>query len=174
MGGSETCVSTIDNLFQNKMSRNRKQNSADRMESTEENLEDNRVFKENFFVPAHPILFIAIVYGLFLTFASAICPQTCLSMYLPLGSFASMLGKDYSTVMIVIAVGAGLAHVGEALYCLHLTKNKHKMKKNIILLWTLNVFFVGIFGFWILLWPEYFLRISSWYCKIPASFCLNH
>lgn len=48
--------------------------------------------------------------------------------------------------MIVIAVGAGLAHVGEALYCLHLTKNKHKMKKNIILLWTLNVFFVGIFG----------------------------
>jgi len=132
------------------------------MESTEENLEDNRVFKENFFVPAHPILFIAIVYGLFLTFASAICPQTCLSMYLPLGSFASMLGKDYSTgylcrqlcqfllfpvsVMIVIAVGAGLAHVGEALYCLHLTKNKHKMKKNIILLWTLNVFFVGIFG----------------------------
>ena len=48
--------------------------------------------------------------------------------------------------MTVVATGAVLAHIVEALYCFHLTRTKFKMKPTTILLWTLNVFFMGIFG----------------------------
>ena len=74
------------------------------------------LLKQNFFVPAHPIIFVGkiplwfisdnisilfrfsvIGYGLFLTMTAAGCPESCLPSFLPLGSFASMLGQQYPT-----------------------------------------------------------------------------
>ena len=38
---------------------------------------------EGFFVPAHPLWMILVPYGLYLTFASYLCPTTCLPSFLP-------------------------------------------------------------------------------------------
>ena len=78
------------------------------------------VFKPGFFVPCHPILtagiiqsicqppyglmasfasvwllLSVIVYGLYLTVASALCPNTCLPDYLPIASFATSSGRNH-------------------------------------------------------------------------------
>lgn len=87
-----------------------------------------------------------ICYGLYLTFASAICPASCLPSYLPLAGLAKTLGTDYSEVMIVIAVGAFIAHICEAVTCVYFCKTRFKMQPLTILLWGVNVLIVGIFG----------------------------
>ena len=48
---------------------------------------------ETFFQCFH--LSSVIVYGLYLTIASAFCPNTCLPDFLPLASFAASLGRKY-------------------------------------------------------------------------------
>ncbi len=89
---------------------------------------------------------LVIVYGLYLTFASAICPASCLPSQLPLAGLAKTLGTDYSEVMIVIAVGAFVAHICEAALCVYFCKTRFKMEPVTILLWGINVLVVGIFG----------------------------
>ena len=87
-----------------------------------------------------------IAYGLYLTFASAMCPASCLPSFLPLAGLAKTLGTDYSEVMIVIAVGAFIAHICEAATCVYFCKVRFKMQPATILLWGINVLIVGIFG----------------------------
>ena len=87
-----------------------------------------------------------ISYGLYLTFASAICPASCLPSYLPLAGLAKTLGTDFSEVMIVIAVGAFIAHICEAVTCVYFCKTRFKMQPVTIILWGVNVLIVGIFG----------------------------
>ena len=77
------------------------------------------VFKPGFFVPCHPLLITGIsfcqppcglltsefralqfslsviLYGLYLTIASAFCPNSCLPDYLPIASFAGSLGRNH-------------------------------------------------------------------------------
>ena len=89
---------------------------------------------------------LVIAYGLYLTFASAICPASCLPSSLPLADLARTLGTDYSEVMIVIAVGAFIAHICEAATCVYFCKVRFKMQPLTILLWGINVLIVGIFG----------------------------
>ena len=48
--------------------------------------------------------------------------------------------------MMVIAVGALIAHIVEAATCVYYCKVKFKMQPGTIILWGLNVLIVGIFG----------------------------
>ena len=48
--------------------------------------------------------------------------------------------------MMVIAVGALIAHIVEAATCVYYCKVKFRMKPGTIILWGLNVLIVGIFG----------------------------
>ena len=48
--------------------------------------------------------------------------------------------------MMVIAVGALIAHIVEAATCVYFCKVKFKMQPRTIILWGLNVLIVGIFG----------------------------
>ena len=48
--------------------------------------------------------------------------------------------------MMVVALGAILAHVIEALSCIRVAKSKYKMENATVALWAVNVLFVGIFG----------------------------
>ena len=48
--------------------------------------------------------------------------------------------------MAVLAGFAGFIHVFESLGCIHITRNKYKMKPMTVALWAVNVFLVGIFG----------------------------
>ena len=90
--------------------------------------------------------FSVIVYGLYLTFASALCPASCLPSSLPLAGLAKTLGTDNSEVMIAVAVGAFLAHVCEAVTCVYFCKTRFKMQPGTTILWGVNVLIVGIFG----------------------------
>ena len=48
--------------------------------------------------------------------------------------------------MAVLAGFAGIMHVFESLVCIHITRNKYKMKGMTVALWAVNVFLAGIFG----------------------------
>ena len=51
------------------------------------------------------------------------------------------------------AIAAAL-HVGEAVQALFLASLQYNLNPLVVLLWTLNVFFFGIFGFWPLAFPQ--------------------
>ena len=50
------------------------------------------------------------------------------------------------------AIAAAL-HVGEAVQAFFLASLQYNLNPLVVLLWTLNVFFFGIFGFWPLAFP---------------------
>ena len=51
------------------------------------------------------------------------------------------------------AIAAAL-HVGEAVQAFFLASLQYNLNPLVVLLWTLNVFFFGIFGFWPLAFPQ--------------------
>ena len=51
------------------------------------------------------------------------------------------------------AIAAAL-HVGEAVQAFVLASLQYNLNPIVVLLWTLNVFFFGIFGFWPLAFPQ--------------------
>ena len=97
------------------MGRNLKRKSSESSEEVDGSYGDVvpvTQFKSGFFVPCHPLLtlgkqnlinfcqllllpdiYVAIVYGMYLTIASALCPHTCLPRYLPVASLAASLGR---------------------------------------------------------------------------------
>ena len=59
-----------------------------------------------------------------------------------------LLKKHYHS-----AIAAAL-HVGEAVQAFFLASLQYNLNPLVVLLWTLNVFFFGIFGFWPLAFPQ--------------------
>ena len=102
---------------------------------------------------------------------STLCPSTCLPSYLPLASLANSLGTSYPVPMGILGVTAALLHVGEAVYAYYLSTRKYKFRPLTVALWTLNILLGGIFGLWVLVFPETFWAVAQGYCKIPATFC---
>ena len=128
---------------------------------------------DGFFVPAHVVSMILVPYGLYLTFASYLCPTTCLPSFLPLASLATTLGTTLNPLMgVVSAVAAGL-HVAEAVKAYYLASSVYGLNSVTVLLWTLNVFLFGIFGFWPLAFPDFFYSVSDFYCSLPGAACFN-
>merc|ERR1712192_387160 len=131
------------------------------------------VFKPGFFVPCHPILTAVIVYGLYLTVASALCPNTCLPDYLPIASFATSSGMNHPTLMRVVASVAVALHILEAIGAMIVARRRHNIYLYTSVAWGLVVFIAGIFAFWPLLFPAFFFKVAPFYCKVPATFCCN-
>jgi len=70
------------------------------------------------------------------------------------------------------AIAAAL-HVGEAVQAFFLASLQYNLNPLVVLLWTLNVFFFGIFGFWPLAFPQVFQDNKATYCSLPGSLCFN-
>ena len=126
-----------------------------------------------FFVPAYPLFMVLVPYGLFLTFSSYLCPTTCIPSFLPLGSLATFLGTNFNFLMGSISAIAAALHVGEAIQAWYLSLVIYKLNRLSVILWTLNVFFFGIFGFWPLGFPDFFYSVKDIYCSLPAATCFN-
>ena len=126
-----------------------------------------------YFVPAYPLSMVLVPYGLFLTFSSFLCPSTCLPSFLPLSSLATYLGTNYNFLMGSISAIAAALHVGEAIQAWYLSSIIYRLNRLSIILWTLNVFFFGIFGFWPLAFPDFFNSVKDIYCSLPAATCFN-
>jgi hypothetical protein len=147
--------------------------------------------EDGYFVLAHPLFMVLVPYGLYLTFASYLCPTTCLPASLPLASLANYLGNNYNFLMGVISAIAAALHVGnvliyttcpclprfpvagEAVQAWFLASVHYRLNSVSILLWTLNVFFFGITGFWPLAFPQFFQDVKDTYCVLPGALCLN-
>ena len=128
---------------------------------------------EGYFVPAHPVSMVLVPYGLYLTFASYLCPSSCIPPILPLGPLATYLGTNFNFLMGSISAVAAALHVGEAIQAWYLSSVIYRLNNLSIILWTLNVFFFGIFGFWPLAFPEFFYSVKDTYCSIPGASCFN-
>ena len=128
---------------------------------------------EGFFVPAHPLWMILVPYGLYLTFASYLCPTTCLPSFLPLAPLATFLGTSFPLLMGTLSAVAGSLHIGEAVQAWHLARNVYSLNSVTVSLWTFNVFFFGIFGFWPLAFPDLFYSVRDVYCAVPGASCFN-
>jgi len=128
---------------------------------------------ENFFVPAYPIWMVLVPYGLYLTFSSYFCPTTCLPTGLPLAPLATWLGTNLNFLMGIISAIAAALHVGEAVQAFYLSSVVYRLSSASVLLWTLNVFFFGIFGFWPLAFPDFFRSVEATYCSLPGALCLQ-
>ena len=129
--------------------------------------------REGFFVPAHPLWMILVPYGLYLTFASYLCPTTCLPSFLPLATLATFLGTSFPLLMGALSAVAGSLHIGEAIQAWHLARNVYSLNSIAVSLWTFNVLFFGIFGFWPLAFPDIFYSVRETYCAIPGALCFN-
>jgi len=127
----------------------------------------------NFFVLAYPLWIVLVPYGLYLTFSSYLCPAACLPSYLPLSGLATWLGTNLNFLMGVISAVAAALHVGEAIQAFYLSSVVYQLSPLYVFLWTANVFFFGIFGFWPLAFPDFFYSVSSTYCSLPGSLCLG-
>ena len=128
---------------------------------------------DGYFVPAYPLSMVLVPYGLFLTFSSFLCPSTCLPSFLPLSSLATYLGTNYNFLMGSISAVAAALHVGEAIQAWYLSSIIYRLNSLSIILWTLNVFFFGIFGFWPLAFPDFFYSVKDIYCSLPGATCFN-
>jgi len=128
---------------------------------------------DGYFVPAYPVFMVLVPYGLFLTFSSYLCPSTCIPSSLPLGSLATYLGTNFNFLMGSISAVAAALHVGEAIQAWYLSSVIYRLNSLSVILWTLNVFFFGIFGFWPLAFPELFSSVSDTYCSLPGAACFN-
>jgi len=116
---------------------------------------------------------VLVPYGLYLTFSSFLCPTTCLPSFLPLSSLATFLGTSFNPLMGVISVIAATLHIGEAVLAWILASAYYHLNSLTVLLWTLNVFFFGIFGFWPLAFPQVFQDVKSTYCSLPGATCFH-
>ena len=65
----------------------------------------------NFYVPPHPIVIVAIPYGLLLTFLAAFSPASIPSTA-PLGLLAAYLGTNFNFWMVLLSILAGSMHIG--------------------------------------------------------------
>merc|ERR1712243_80187 len=70
-------------------------------EKEKDNVDENININPKFFVPLHPLIVIVLVYGLYLTFCSALCPEnmTVLPLWAPLAPQASYLGTHFPVLM---------------------------------------------------------------------------
>lgn len=127
---------------------------------------------DGYFVPAYPLFMVLVPYGLYLTFTSYLCPS-CLPSSLPLGPLATFLGTNFNFLMGVISAIAAALHVGEAVQAWYLASVFYGLSRTSVILWTLNVFFFGIFGFWPLAFPQVFQDNKSLYCNLPLAKCFN-
>ena len=128
---------------------------------------------DGFFVPAYPLFMVLVPYGLFLTFSSYLCPTTCIPSFLPLGPLATFLGTNFNFLMGSISAIAAALHVGESIQAWYLSLVIYKLNRLSVILWTLNVFFFGIFGFWPLAFPATFYSVKDAYCSFPGATCFN-
>ena len=141
--------------------------------ATTVSLDRNVQLDDGYFVPAHPLLMVLVLYGLILTFTSFLCPLTCIPFFLPLGTLATTLGTNFNFLMGIISAIAAALHVGEAVLAWYLSSVIYRLNTVSIILWTLNVFFFGIFGFWPLAFPDFFSSVSISYCSLPGALCFN-
>ena len=125
-----------------------------------------------FFVPAHVISMILVPYGLYLTFSSYLCPTTCLPSFLPLASLATFLGTQFNLIMGILSLVAAGLHVFEAALAWNLA-TVYQLNPTTSLLWVVNVFLFGIFGFWPLAFPDIFYSVDEVYCQLPGAACFN-
>ena len=133
----------------------------------------NRQLNEGFFIPAHPVWMVLVPYGLYLTFASYLCPLTCLPSFLPLAPLATFLGTNFNLLMGVISFVAASLHVTEAVEVAYLTTSVYRLNPPTVVLWIINVFLFGIFGFWSIAFPDIFYSVRDFYCSIPGALCFN-
>ena len=133
----------------------------------------NIQLNNGFFVPAYPLSMVLVPYGLYLTFSSYLCPTTCLPAFLPLASLATFLGTNFNFLMGSISAVAAALHVGEAIQAWYLASVIYRLSNISVILWTINVFLFGIFGFWPLAVPDIFYSVSDIYCNLPGSTCFN-
>ena len=68
------------------------------------------------------------------------------------------------------AVAAAL-HVGEAVQAFYLANYHYGLNPLTVVLWTVNTFFFGIFGFFPLAFPSLFYYFSDEYCRLPTIIC---
>ena len=125
-----------------------------------------------FFIPAHPVWLI-VPYALYLTFASYLCPVTCLPPFLPLAPLLTSLGTTSPVMMGSFSALFGSIHIGEALQAWHLARNVYSLNMVTSGLWAFTGGFFGLVGFWPLAFPDIFLPMSDMYCSIPGVWCLN-
>ena len=83
-------------------------------EDSERSIITNIQLNEGFFVPAHPLWMVLVPYGLYLTFASYLCPTTCLPSFLPLAPLATFLGTSFPLLMGTVSAISVSLHIGEA------------------------------------------------------------
>ena len=98
-------------------------------------------------------------------------------------------------ISVLFSAIAAALHVGEAVQAFFLASFQYNLNPLVVLLWTLNVFFFGIFGFWPLAYPQVaidndhdcgdrdvlhwtiFIQVfqdnKATYCAIPGSLCFN-
>ena len=57
-------------------------------------------------------------------------------------------------IKVLLSAIAAALHVGEAIQAFFLASFQYNLNPLVVLLWTLNVFFFGIFGFWPLAFPQ--------------------
>ena len=130
--------------------------------------------REGFFVPAHPLWMILVPYGLYLTFASYLCPTTCLPSFLPLATLATFLGTSFPLLMGTLSAMIGILHIGVyPIQAWHLATNVYSLNSVTVSLWIVNVFLFGIFGLWPLAFPDIFYLVRDTYCAIPGASCFN-
>ena len=129
--------------------------------------------REGFFVPAHPLWMILVPYIVYLTLGSFLCPTTCLPSFLPLAPLATLLGTSFPLLMGTLSAVAGSLHIGEAIQAWHLARNVYSLNSIAVSLWTFNVLFFGIFGFWPLAFPDIFYSVRETYCAIQGALCFN-
>ena len=129
---------------------------------------------EGFFVPAHPLWMILVPYIVYLTFASFLCPTTCLPSFLPLAPLATLLGTSFPLLMGTLSAMIGILHIGVyPIQAWHLATNVYSLNSVTVSLWIVNVFLFGIFGFWPLAFPDIFYLVRDTYCAIPGASCFN-
>ena len=130
--------------------------------------------REGFFVPAHPLWMILVPYGLYLTFASYLCPTTCLPSFLPLAPLVTLLGTSFPLLMGTLSAMIGILHIGVyPIQAWHLATNVYSLNSVTVSLWIVNVFLFGIFGFWPLAFPDIFYSVRETYCAIQGALCFN-
>ena len=142
------------------------------LEASEKSIISQKPLDAGFFIPAHPVWLI-VPYALYLTFASFLCPITCLPSFLPLAPLLTSLGTSYPVMMGSFSALFGAIHMGEALQAWHLAREVYNLNPVTSGLWSVTGFFFGLVGFWPLAFPDVFLRMSDSYCTMPGVWCLN-
>ncbi|XP_071086135.1 transmembrane protein 254-like [Haliotis cracherodii] len=99
--------------------------------------------KGDYFVFPHPVLVVAILFGLWLLGISTFSPDRIPLFLGPLGDFARHLGKNYPVVCLSLTVMTMVVHCLEAAYAEKLCIDK-QLSMGASVKWTLQTL---IFGF---------------------------